>query len=538
VYCAPVQAASPSLLNSVERILQEGQPRAAQEGCRIRMGDEELELIQLEPYEPSPSTRTSDDRRSDWTPYAGAFGVTDAAHLLHRTVIGPRWDEIEDADATGLSGSINLLLAPRLPPVSPGDWATEPIPDITGWTPEMIDSLVTLYIDRGEMLKLWWTQVLIDQPTSLTETMTLFWHDHFATGLSKVFLPQSMYVQNVTLREYALGNVRELVRAVAYDPAMLIWLDGQQNRVDNINENFGRELLELFTLGVDQYSQEDVIAAARAFTGWVTEDGVTVTFVPEWHDDEYKEFLGHGGNWDGDDIIDFIFEEDETARFFCRKLYRYFIDEFPDEGLIEDLAQTLRAGDYAVLPVLERMFGSELFFDPEYRGAIIADGIDMNGALLRKLAITDPDLSDYLNPPAVWVRYTMGATGQMLFEPPNVAGWPAYRTWINSYTLPWRKALAVGLIDGHVTGYDIQMQADVMALAAGYSNPDDAGQLIDDVALDFFGLTPTDLVRQRMLDELLQGMSPEEWSMDLPKAEARIQDLLRLGMRLPDFHLK
>jgi hypothetical protein len=474
---------------------------------------------------------------TDWTPYGGPFTRDEAAHLLRRAVIGPRWEEIDDAVAAGLDAQVAELLLNRPPPAPPGLWATQPVPDVQGWSQEMIDSLLAVYYDRAYLLQLWWTEAMLHQETSLRETMTLFWHDHFATGISKVIFPQSIFVQNRLFRNLALQNFKVLAREAAYDPAMLLWLDGQYNYVNYINENFARELLELFTMGVDEYTQDDVVAAARAFTGYVTYDGVTSVFVPSLHDGGYKVFLGQGGNWDGDDIIDIIFEQDVTARFICTKLYKYFIDEYPDEALIEDLAQTMRDNDYEVLPVLEMMFKSEHFFDQEFRGSIIADGVDKIAGLMRSLYI-DPDLTSADTPSATWVLFGMGVFDHVLFEPPNVAGWPGYRSWINSYTLLWRKTMDVGLVDGQVLGFNIQMQTDVMDLANRFTNPNDADALIDDLAFYLFGMPPTELVRQRMMDELLQGAQPWEWNMGYPEAESRLQGLVKLALRLPDQQVK
>jgi uncharacterized protein (DUF1800 family) len=334
-----------------------------------------------------------------------------------------------------------------------------------------------------------------------------------------------MYVQNQLLREHALGNFKELVGEIYKDPAMLLWLNGQDNYVDHINENFARELLELFTLGLDQYEQDDIIAAARSFTGWFTLDGMTSVYYPEYHDGGIKIFLNHAGNWEGDDIVDFIFEEDETARFICRKLYRWFIDEYPDEALIEDLAATLRANNYEVAPVLERMFLSEHFFDMNYRGSIISDGVDKSIGLLRSLYMGNLNLmdgwDDEVAGPSAWTWFSMNTFGHLLLDPPNVAGWPGYRSWINATTLTSRKALDTSVIDGNYYGYDLEMQADAIAIALETTDPNDPYQLVDDLALSFFGLPPTEAVRQRMLDELLQGSEPWEWSIYNAGAEAQ-----------------
>lgn len=490
---------------------------------------------------PSPGrrgTRSTTLGGSNWSRYMGPFGIPEAAHLLHRTTVGPRFDDIEAAAATGLRRQVSVLLRTRGLPPAPAAWVTEPVPDMTGWTQDRIDSLYSEYWNRRDPLRLWWADVVLDEPVALREQMVLFWHDHFATSIEKVAFPQSMYTQNQLLRRHALGNFKLLVKQIAVDPAMLIWLDGYDNRAGHLNENWGRELLELFTLGVGNYGQDDVVAAARAFTGWTTPDGLKGFYVPAWHDNGQKTFLGRTGNWNGNDIIEIVFQQPETARFLCRKLYRWFIDEYPDEALIEDLAQTLRQSNYEVTPVLRRMFESNRFMDARYRGALITDGVDRSLGSLRALHVTNVDLSEPGTEQAKWVLFGMGTFGQVLFEPPNVGGWPGYHTWLNSNTLPWRKTLDAAVIDGQIWGYDLGMKADVLALALSLTNPHDPEQIVSDLALLLFGMPPTEAIRERMLDELLQGAMPWEWSIYDPLAEARLRDLLKLAVRLPDYQLK
>jgi len=476
---------------------------------------------------------------SDWTPYTGTFGLEQAAHLLRRTVVGPTFDEMEAAVQDGLAQTVMNLLAPQFPPPLPGPWAVEPIPDVSDWTRDEIDSLITQYRIWDEDLRMWWTEGIIDAGPNVTETMTHFWHDHFATGMDKVFYPMSIYTQNALLRQHAVGNFQTLTRNVSKDPAMLLWLDNQYNYVGQINENFARELLELFTLGVDQYTQDDVVDVARAWTGYLTEDGITSIFVPSLHDDGLKTILGQFGRWDGDDVIDIVFQQDECARFICRKLYRWFIDEYPDEVLIEELAQTLRSNNYEIAPVLSQMLLSEHFFDTNYKGSVIRDGLDLYAGLPRSFGMADQiDLSDYLTIQAQWMRFSMNTYDHWLLDPPNVSGWDGYRTWVNSTTLPWRKALSVSLVDGEIFETNLAMQLDAIALANTFQNPDDPYLLIADLSTVLYGFQPTELVEQRMLDELLQGAEPWEWSIFDPDAESRIQGLIRLALRLPDSQIK
>ncbi len=548
---AEIDAAPPEVVSNgqalrrtlaLRRYLTFAKSRAAVESWRL--GDRSEALRQLPAsgeFAPGP-VRGGLNGSHGWEAYSGPFRVDEASHLLHRTMIGPRFGEIRSAQASGLGRSVTQLLKvrPKLP-APPASWANEPFPDITGWSDEEVDSLYKEYWDRRDPLRLWWVKVMLEEPVSAREPMTLFWHDHFATGISKVTLPQSMYVQNQLFRRQALGNFKSLVKEVARDPAMLVWLDGIDNRVDHTNENWARELLELFTMGEGNYSQSDVVAASRAFTGWTTLDGIKSVYVPAWHDNGTKTFLGRTGRWTGDDIINIIFQQPVTARFLCRKLYRYFLDEYPDEVAVEQLAQVMRANNYELRPVLQRMLLSARFMDENFRGDLITDPVDRTVGSMRSLYVDGIDLivdHPEWHPEGSWVLYSLDQGGQMLFEPPNVGGWPGYRNWLNSLTLPWRKTLDVALVDGEVWGYDLTMKADVMAMANDFSDPNNADALIDDLSAHLFGQRPTEAVRQRLLDELLQGAEPWEWSLYYPEAESRLQGLVRLALRLPDYQLK
>jgi len=512
-----------------------------------RLGPHRSPVQKMAPYTPRAGDADADAGptwKLSWSSYVGPWEMDEAAHLLRRTMVGPRIGEIHAVDAMrGPKESVDLLLRKRTPPPPPAPWALEPFPDVSDWSPFQIDSLSKVYWDRRDPLRLWWAQVMLDEPISARESMVLFWHDHFATSIEKVALPQSMYVQNQLFRRYAFGNFKTLVKAVTIDPAMLIWLDGIDNRYGHRNENYARELLEVFAIGHGNYTQDDVVNASKALTGWVTYDGLEGVFVPEYFDPRPKTFMGQTGNFNANDIVDIIFQQPETARYLCRKLYRWFIDEHPDEATIEELAAILRASNYEMKPVLEHMLRSNLFYDPTLRGSILCDGVDRTIGSLRALEVQGIDFplddgpGDY-SAEADWTLFSLAVQGQMLLEPPDVGGWPGYRTWVNTTTLPWRKTLDEGLIDGEVDGWHIDMQTDVLELAQQYTDPNDAVRFVDEVALHLLGVPPTETVRERLLDELLQGAEPWEWSIYYPEAESRLENLFRLAVRLPDYQLK
>ena len=474
----------------------------------------------------------------DWNPYAGPFGRAEASHLLRRATFGPTLAEVNRAMRAGPQRTVRSLLQPRMPPPPPGNWAAEPLPNLAGWSDARIDSLVALYLSRNDSLRLWWAELLTGPDPGLREVMTLFWHDHFATSADKVLIPAPLYLQNQTLRAGSLGSYRRLLHAMALDPALLIWLDGNSNRVGNVNENLAREFLELFTLGLGPYTEADVRAAARAWTGYVSYDGVHVEYVDAWHDHGMKTFLGRTGNFGPHEIVDVILERPEAAAFIVRKLYRAFVDEHPTDASIADLAASFRAGNYAIGPLMLRLLTSRAFFDADHRGCLYTDALDRGVGLVRAFELGPLDLDDHGGPQAQWVFASMHVLGEVLLNPPSVAGWPGYRSWLNSYTLGFRRVFAQSLLDGNLLEMDIGVRADLLALADQVENPDDPEALVDGLCATYLGLPPTPAVRARLLGELLAGMSTDEWSLGHPDAPRQLDRLFRLMVCLPDFQLK
>jgi hypothetical protein len=286
----------------------------------------------------------------------------------------------------------------------------------------------------------WWVYRMIYSPHPLRERMTLFWHNHFATSIDKVNKAELMLRQNQLFRQHALASFRRLVLAVSRDPAMLVWLDGNSNVKGKPNENFARELLELFTLGVANYTETDIRQAARAFTGWhIASD--QFRFRPDQHDDGGKTIFGQTGKWDGADIIRIVLEQPAAARFLVRKLYQYLISEGerPPEPLIEHLAAELRRSDYDIRQTVETMLRSRLFFSQHaYRQRVKSPAEYVIG-LVRVV--------DSQSAPEMLV-VGMNEMGQRLLAPPNVKGWDGGKAWLNSATLLARQNFAMQVLDG------------------------------------------------------------------------------------------
>ena len=268
----------------------------------------------------------------------------------------------------------------------------------------------------------WWADRMLRTPRPLEEKMTLFWHGHFATIESKVRDYRKMLRQNETLRAGATGNFRDLMIAVARDPAMLYFLDAGVNVRGAPNENFAREIMELFTMGVGNYSETDIREAARAFTGWNADD---LTFVvhADRHDDGEKTVLGETGDLDGVDVIDIILRQPVTARYLAGKLYRFFVRETLDDALAEELAAVLRGADYELKPLLRAVFLSRDFYSDASMGAHIKSPVQLAISTYRKLGLDSvPGIPDF--------NEATTALGQTLFWPPTVAGWARGRAWI------------------------------------------------------------------------------------------------------------
>ena len=278
-----------------------------------------------------------------------------------------------------------------------------------------------------QRLATWWGERMLGTTRPLEEKLTLFWHGHFATGNTKVRDARMMVRQNEMLRANANGNFRDLLMGILKDPAMLVYLDNGENVKDHPNENFGRELLELFSLGVGNYTERDIREGARAFTGW-TNDVLEFKFDAGQHDFGEKTFLGRSGPFDGEDIIDIILEQPAAAEYIAAKLYRYFVREEIDDGVRTELAAVFRDAEYELLPLLTRIFLSRDFYSSASYATQIKSPVQLVVSTYRKLGLTElPTIPDFN-------RLTAGL-GQTLFNPPNVAGWAGGRTWVTPATL-------------------------------------------------------------------------------------------------------
>jgi uncharacterized protein (DUF1800 family) len=296
-----------------------------------------------------------------------------------------------------------------------------------------------------QRLGLWWANRMLATRRPLEEKLTLFWHGHFATGENKVRDYRMMLRQNEMFRAQAAGDLRGLLVGILKDAGMLVYLDNGENVKKHPNENFGRELLELFSMGVGNYTEQDVREAARAFTGW-TNNVLDFRFDAAQHDSGEKTFLGQTGPFNGEDIIDIILKQPVTAEFVSAKLYRYFVREEISTGVRASLGRTFRESGYQIKPLLTQIFLSRDFYSPPAYATQIKSPVQLVISTYKKLGLREvPTIPDF-------GRMTAGL-GQSLFDPPNVAGWAGGRTWITPSTLLQRGNVFREVLFPNVKGF-------------------------------------------------------------------------------------
>ncbi len=292
------------------------------------------------------------------------------------------------------------------------------------------------------LLNMAWLQQMTDPQAALREKITFFWHDHFACRTQIAYLAQQ---QNNTIRKHALGSFRNLLLSVSKDPAMLQFLNNQQNRKDSPNENFAREVMELFTLGRGNYSEEDIKNAARAFTGW-TFNPLNGEFIfrDRLQDNGLKRFRGKTGNFSGEDIISILLEDPQTALFVTTKIWNYFVSqEVREDEVITKLSKDFYQSDYDIEKLINQIFQSDWFYEDRFVGNRIKSPIELLAGIQLH---TGGSFQDELSP-----LFIQRALSQVLFYPPNVSGWPQGKEWIDSSSLTFRMSLPSILLRNAIT---------------------------------------------------------------------------------------
>ncbi|MFN8632804.1 MAG: DUF1800 domain-containing protein [Chloroflexota bacterium] len=438
------------------------------------------------------------------------------AHLYRRAGFGATPDELEAALTRGYEATVDLLLHP------------ETQPDLDE------DLIFRYYVDFHESRKIdsamaHWVYRMINTHRPLEEKMTLFWHCLFATGNSKVEAPPTMLQQITTFRRFALGNFRDILVELSRDPAMIFWLDNQENTNAVHNENYGRELLELFSMGIGNYSEEDVKECARAFTGWTFKKPIPTAkpygrfkwefeFRPDLHDFGEKTFLGETGTFDGADVVDIIVRQPATAQFLARRLYLFFVSDKADQSAIDELADVYVRSGYEIRAMLRALFMSDYFRGRGAYYAMVKSPTDYVVGLLRlakDFSFPRPGIYDA----AFETRYM----GQDLLNPPSVEGWHTGKEWIDTGILVERVNFAAGV----VTDLDkpgIRQIVDRLRAAGELSS-----QELLDACLDALGPLPLRASTRLALIAHLDKEGPLRFGPgEDSAAEARVTELLQL----------
>jgi uncharacterized protein (DUF1800 family) len=413
------------------------------------------------------------------------------AHLLRRAGFGSTEAELDEYAALGFAGTLDRLVN------------YERVDDSA-----LESRLQSMQIDASsfEGARLWWLARMLYTRRPLQEKMALFWHNHFVSASSKVRTADLMLQQIQLFREHALGNFEVLLQRITRDPAMLYYLDNKENKKGAPNENYAREVMELFTVGIGNYTEEDIKEAARAFTGYTSNRESVYVFNAEEHDDGLKTFMGETRAWDADDILAHLVRHPATARYLSTKLFRYFVHDQPPPESIDRLAGLFVSSGFSIRALVTSILeGPEFLAADAYHGQV-KQPIDLVLGALKALDVQNvgPDL------PQLTRRM-----GQDLLNPPDVSGWKGGVTWLNSSTLLERFNFADRLAgsdrpdgpyftdtSGKMRTHDLRTAADVInyyvrILVDGDVSPEARRALVDYLAADVFedGHLPDEKVR-------------------------------------------
>ena len=461
------------------------------------------------------------------------------AHLMRRAGFGATRDELEEYMAKGYEATVEELLHPADP---------QNMPD---------DIIRRYHVDHSELRELgaagaYWIYRMITTRCPLEEKMALFWHGLFATGYSKLNQARALLDQIDMFRRHGLGDFSTLLVELSKDPAMIIWLDNQENHKDAINENYGRELLELFSMGIGNYTEQDIKECARAFTGWTlgnaeymsnraAKDSIWPYGRIAWHfnyrdydhDDGEKTFLGETGKFNGDDVVNIIVRQEATALFICRRLFQYFVADEVDvdgEQLIQTMMQTYFESEHEIRSVLRTLFNSDYFKSEMARFARVKAPVEVVvGAVRLAGSYRKPTFgAEQLSAHSFYM-------GQRLLQPPTVEGWHEGLEWVDSGALMERANFAAREL-GNVNRPGVQSIITRLASAdGGEMSPE---QLVDR-CLDLLGPIEVSDDTRAVLVEYAgrQGNLSLETHQPGDESEQRVGDLLRLAAATREFQL-
>jgi uncharacterized protein (DUF1800 family) len=471
--------------------------------------------------------------------YTQPLTAAQVAHLLRRTTFGPTPEQIKTLTGQTANQIVTKLLADQPAPDPPLDLTTGKV-----FHDQLFDTVNAG--KRNVYIKNWWANLMLNQPVSLLEKMTLFWSNHFVTNAVTVNDYRYMYRYNTLLRQQALGNFKAFTIAITQDPAMLRFLNGNQNVVGTANENYARELQELFTIGrKGGYTEDDVRVAAKVLTGWAdtgyrdaVSAAISSTFRANRHDTTDKTFsatyqntvikgrsVASAGLDELTDLLDMILRNAETPRYICRRLYLWFVnsDITPDieTNVIQPLGDLFRKNNFEIKPVLTALFQSQHFFDENLRGAIIKSPTDLVIGTLRFWGMLAPDPKQNITAFYQVGNYAyarLKEQQQDLLDPPTVFGWTAYyqtgyyQQWINSTTLGLRGSFGDSLTNGalKLAGKPV---VDILSYVKTLSDPTDPAKLVNDITAQLLAIPLAQTLKDFLTDTILLNSIPRyEWT--------------------------
>lgn len=389
---------------------------------------------------------------------------------------------------------------------------------------------------RWPELQRWWAGRIVASDGGLREKMTLFWHNVFTCDYITVYFPQFNVVQSRTIRSLALESYKDLSRAMVGDPAMLIYLNGNQSIKGNPNENFAREWFELFSLGVGNYTEQDIVEAARAFTGWSI-SGLAGRHNPQLSDNGEKTILGRTGNWTWRDVLDITFEQPACARFIARRLWRTFVENDPSDETIDAVAERIRQADFIMLPVLRDILTSEAFYSSRVRGALIKSPIELITGLMASFA----------TPTLARTQILEGATrlDQQLYYPPTVEGWKGHHAWISSTTYPLRQRIGQSFVEARTadgrplrTEANTDLSVDVMGFVRSFPGSATARGFVRDATTALLAIAISKEQEDVLVEIVMRGLDENlYWNLDDPAMPGGIRNFLAAVVRMPEYQL-
>lgn len=462
------------------------------------------------------------DPRSAWEPYKpdakNPWDLKKVGHVYRRAAFGATWDELQSGLKLGPQALVDQLLK-----------GGKPSANYDAETEKFLSTAARKF-NAGQQAAGWWLYRMLHGGHPLREKLTLFWHNHFATSNAKVQNAGYMVGQYELMYQHALGNFGELLQAMSKDPAMMVWLDTVQSKKGQPNENYARELMELFSLGIGNYTEKDIREAAKAFTGWEIKNGKFFENKNEF-DPSDKTVLGQSGKWKGEDIVRICLEQKAAPRFIVKKLYRYLISESdsPANELIDPLALQFAKG-YDIGKLVETMLRSNLFFSEQAYRARIKPPVDYVLGITRALESKMGTQNTALN-----LTTQLENLGQNVFHPPSVKGWDGGQTWLNGQTLLARQNLALDLCR-RPAGYREPATAFVLAQAHGEKGSEELAEFFLQLFLQ--GDVPEE-TRKRILEYAKSSTKqklPSYWTKQ-DVAEHRVISLCHLVMTLPEYQL-